>query len=156
MPSIIWFKTCNSFLHLRGNCLLKRADYTSGAGTAYPSGAPEFTPGFQWSSCYSIYSFMCIFCRSLFVLLYFFFLLAIVLSVLRYTDYDHPFAIFKLFLHSVKKKLEQKLPKCTKFIHLYICTMKPNRAVAVVISLSSILLDILCIFLCMSGSVIFI
>ena len=24
---------------------------TSGAGTAYPSGAPEFTRGFQWGSC---------------------------------------------------------------------------------------------------------
>jgi hypothetical protein len=39
-------------------------------------------------------SFM--FCRS-FVLLYFF-LLAIVLSVLRYTDSDYPFGIFKLLL----------------------------------------------------------
>ena len=44
---------------------------TSGAGTAYPSGAPEFTPGFQWGSCYPIYSFMCMCCRSLFVLLCF-------------------------------------------------------------------------------------
>jgi ABC-type Co2+ transport system permease subunit len=34
------------------------------------------------------------FCRSLFVL----FLLAIVLSVLRFTDSDYPFGIFKLFL----------------------------------------------------------
>ena len=40
-------------------------------------------------SCYSIFSLMCMFCRSLFVLLYFFFL-AIVLSVLlRYTDSDY-------------------------------------------------------------------
>ena len=40
-------------------------------------------------------SLMCIFCRSLFVL----FLLAIVLSVLlRLTDSDYPFGIFKLFL----------------------------------------------------------
>jgi hypothetical protein len=31
-----------------------------------------------------------------------FFLLAIVLSVLRYTDYDYPFGIFKLFLLKVK------------------------------------------------------
>ena len=46
---------------------------TSGAGTAYPTGAPEFTPGFQWCSCYSIFGFICIFCRSLFVFLYFFF-----------------------------------------------------------------------------------
>jgi hypothetical protein len=40
---------------------------TSGTGIAYPSGAPEFT------SCYSILSFICMFYRSLFVLLYFFF-----------------------------------------------------------------------------------
>jgi len=33
-----------------------------------------------------------VFCRSVFVLL------AIVLSVLRYTDSDYPFCIFKLFL----------------------------------------------------------
>ena len=30
-------------------------------------------PGFYWVSCYSILSFMCMFCRSLFVLLSFFF-----------------------------------------------------------------------------------
>ena len=47
--------------------------FTSRAGTVYLSGAPEFTPGFQWGSCYSIFSFICMFCRSLFVLLYFFF-----------------------------------------------------------------------------------
>ena len=49
---------------------------TSGEGTAYPSKAPEFNHGFQWGSCYSIFSFTCMFCRSLFVLL------AIVLSPL--------------------------------------------------------------------------
>ena len=57
-------------------CIHYYAD--SGAGTVYPSGAHEFTYGFQWGSCYSIFSFMCMFCRSLFVLL------AIVLSVLWY------------------------------------------------------------------------
>ena len=47
-------------------------------------------------SCYSIFSFMCVFCRLLFVL----FLLVIVLSVLlRYTDSDYPFGIFKLFFY---------------------------------------------------------
>ena len=46
--------------------------FTSGAGTAYHSGAPEITPGFQWGSYYSIFSFLYFFCRSLFVLLYFF------------------------------------------------------------------------------------
>ena len=45
---------------------------TSGAGTACPSGAPGFTPGFYWGSCCSIFSFMCMFCRSLFVLLHIF------------------------------------------------------------------------------------
>jgi len=53
-------------------------------------------------SCYSIFSFMCMFCRSLCVL----FLLAIVFSVLlRYTDSDYSFGIFKLFLF-----------KCTRFL----------------------------------------
>jgi hypothetical protein len=32
----------------------------SGAGTAYPSTAHEFTPDFYWGLCYSIFSFMCI------------------------------------------------------------------------------------------------
>ena len=35
---------------------------TSGAGTFYPSGAPEFTSDFQWGSCYSIFSFIYMFC----------------------------------------------------------------------------------------------
>ena len=44
----------------------------------------------------------CMFCRSLFVLLYFFFL-AIVLSVLpRYTDSDYPFGILKTLLNIVR------------------------------------------------------
>ena len=46
-----------NLLRLEGN--LNRVITTgtsSGAGTAYPSGAPEFTPGF-----YSIFSFMCMF-----------------------------------------------------------------------------------------------
>jgi hypothetical protein len=30
-----------------------------GAGTANPFGTPEFTPGFQWGSCCSIFSFLC-------------------------------------------------------------------------------------------------
>ena len=31
---------------------------TSGPGTVYPSMAPEFTHGFQWGSCFSIFSFL--------------------------------------------------------------------------------------------------
>ena len=50
-------------------------------------------PVFLWGSSYSIFSFMCMFCRSLFVLL------TNVLSLLlRFTDSDYPFGIFKLFL----------------------------------------------------------
>ena len=36
-------------------------------------GTPAFNPGIQLGSCYSIFSFMCMFCRLLFVLLSFFF-----------------------------------------------------------------------------------
>ena len=43
---------------------------TSGAGTAHLSGTPEFTPGFKWGSLNSIFSCMCMFFTSLFVLLY--------------------------------------------------------------------------------------
>ena len=38
----------------------------------YKNSAPEFTPGFKWGSCYSIFSFIFMFFRSLFVLLSFF------------------------------------------------------------------------------------
>jgi hypothetical protein len=56
----------------------------SGAGTSYPSGALEFIPGFYWGSFYSIFSFMCMFCRSLFVLSYFSFGHCVVCSSLIY------------------------------------------------------------------------
>ena len=51
-----------------------------GAGTAYPSGAPEFTPGFQSGSCYSIFSFLCSVLQIVVVFLYFFFWLLRCLS----------------------------------------------------------------------------
>jgi hypothetical protein len=35
---------------------------TSGAGTAYPSGAPEFIPSLLWGSCYLIFSCICMLC----------------------------------------------------------------------------------------------
>ena len=67
----------------------------SGAGAIFPSGAPDFTPGFQWGSCYSIFSFMCNVLQIV-VCPFVLFLLAIVLSVLlRFTDSDYPFGIFK-------------------------------------------------------------
>ena len=63
---------------------------------AYTSGAPESTPGFQ---CYSCYSILYMYVLQIVVCPFVLFLLAIVLSVLlRYTDSDYPFGIFKLFL----------------------------------------------------------
>ena len=70
----------------------------SGAGTAYPSGAPEFTPGFQWDSCCSIFCFLCNVLQ-ITVCPFVLFHLPIVFSVrLPFTDSDYPFGIFKLFL----------------------------------------------------------
>jgi hypothetical protein len=46
---------------------------------------------------------ICICCRSLFFLLYFF-LLAIMLSVLRYADSIYPFGVFKLSLRTFLHK----------------------------------------------------
>jgi hypothetical protein len=94
--------TCKHFLVLSSFMIYHRVckyinttGITSGAGTCYPSVAHEFTSGFYWSSRYSIFSFICMFSSSLFVL----FLLPIVLSVLlRYPYSDYPFGVFKLFL----------------------------------------------------------
>jgi len=68
---------------------------TSGAGTAYPSGAHEFTPvlvEIVWLDLY--FSVWCFVDRCSSPSL-----MAIVFSVrLRLTDSDYPFGIFKLFL----------------------------------------------------------
>ena len=71
-------------------------------------------PRFLVGSCYSIISFMCMFCWSLFVLLSFsfghcvvcpFFLLAIVLSVLRFTTSNYiPLYYLQTCLDRYKKK----------------------------------------------------
>ena len=61
--------------------LLIQAILLEEQGTAYPSGAHDFTPGFQCGSWYFIFSFMCICCRS-FYCTFVLFLLAIILSVL--------------------------------------------------------------------------
>ena len=53
------------------------------------------SPGFQWVSCCSIFSFLC---NVLEIIVCLFFLLVIVLSVLRLTDSGYSFDIFKLFL----------------------------------------------------------
>jgi len=75
---------------------INTTDATSGAGTAYPFGAPEFTPGFsRVRITRSIVLCVCFVVRCLS-----FCLLAIALCVLlRLTYYDCLFGIFKLLLH---------------------------------------------------------
>ena len=79
----------------------------NGAGTAYPSGAPDFTPntGFSRVRVNRSLVFSVVFCRSLFVLLDFFFR---PLCCLFFFDicgfWWHPFGIFKLFLQIMFEK----------------------------------------------------
>ena len=80
-------------------------------GTAYPSGAPEFTIGFKWGSFTRSLVLCVLFCRSLFVLLSLFFwqlyclsfdyrfvitpLVSSNSSCRRHTQYTTPFSIFE-------------------------------------------------------------
>ena len=91
----------SSFMTYRRFCIYQyTTSGTSGAGTAYPSGAPEFTHGFLWGSCFSISSFMCnVFVNRCFCFLIF--LITIVLNVLWFTDCDYTSCIFKLFLYDM-------------------------------------------------------
>jgi hypothetical protein len=91
-----------------GNCLITLLAYhldcnksnttgvTSGTGTTYPSSAHEFTPVFSGVRVTRfIASCVCFvdgcFC---FLLCFLYFMSSV---VLRYTDSDYPFGIFKLF-----------------------------------------------------------
>ena len=78
-----------------------------GTGTDKPSGVPEFTPGFQWSSCCSILSFLCSVLKII-VCPFALFLFTIVLSVLlRFTASDYPFrsSNFSFTLNFIKYKI---------------------------------------------------
>jgi len=66
--------------------------------------AHTFAPSFWWGSCCSVFSFMCMFCRSLFVLLYFFFWPLCCLFFNIWIDY--PFGIFKLFFIQIPATLK--------------------------------------------------
>ena len=62
--------------------------------------------------------FMCMFCRSLFVLLY---ILAVVLSVLlRYTNSDSPFGIFKHFVYYKHRSTLKNRSVCDRKSHQYL------------------------------------
>ena len=71
----------------------------------YPSGAPEFIPGFSGVRVARSLVFYAMLYRSFFFL----FVLTIVLSVLlRIMDTDYPFVIFKLFLlYFIDEKIPQ-------------------------------------------------
>ena len=76
---------------------INTTDATSGAGAAYLSGATDFTPSFSGVRVTRSLVFYACFVEP--CLSFCTFLLAIVLSVLlRYTDSDYPFGIFKLLL----------------------------------------------------------
>ena len=68
----------------------------SETGTVYPSGAPEFTPGFEWASCYSIFILYVCFVYRCLSFCVFPFGHCIFWSSSIYSDY--PVGIFKLFL----------------------------------------------------------
>ena len=87
-----YFSVLSSFMAYHQACnQINTTGVTSGAGTSYPSGEPEFTPSFLQGSCYSIFY---MYVLQIVVCSFVLFLLAILLSVLhRFTD----FRIFKLF-----------------------------------------------------------
>ena len=95
----------------------KKTSTNSGAGTVYSSGAPEFTPSFQWGSCCSIISFL-FSVLQIVVCPFGLFLLAIALSILQFTTFNFSFGIFKLFLPIVLYLITYKVKvKC--FIACY-------------------------------------
>ena len=56
------------------------------------------SPCLWWGQCYSVSSFMCMFCRSLYVILSFFLLIIVLYALLRLRDCSYLFSIFKPFL----------------------------------------------------------
>jgi len=56
------------------------------------------SPCLWWGQCYSVSSFMCMFCRSLYVILSFLLLIIVLYVLLRLRDFSYLFSIFKPFL----------------------------------------------------------
>ena len=87
------FMLLNLFFYVK--CVVDSSNtmgVTRGEETAYPSGAPEFTPILSGVHVSRSLVFCVVFCRSLFVLLVIMFFV-----LLRFTDSDYPFSIFKPF-----------------------------------------------------------
>ena len=80
-----------------------------GAGTAYPPGSHELTPGFSGVHVDRPIVSCVVLCRSLIVSL------AIVLTVvLRFTASNYPFSIFKLFLETTLHRVH--VWSCLSFV----------------------------------------
>jgi hypothetical protein len=71
IPGPIWKMSCNDIL-IDIIRVTRRVSLVEQEQLTLPEHL-SLSPVFSVVSCYSIFSFMCIFCRSLFVLLYFFF-----------------------------------------------------------------------------------
>jgi len=113
-------------------------------GTAYLSGALEFTPVFYWGSCYSTFSFMCMICRSLFVFLFFFFWP--LCCLFRFTDSNYPFGIFKLFF-SLSVKIRQGVGiRYTSLCTFYCNTSSVNPSSVNRVGTFEVIFTLLCLF----------
>jgi hypothetical protein len=64
---------------------------------------------------YSIFISMCMFCRSLFVLLSFFFLVIVLSVLLRFMDSNYPIGIFKLILQSCTVYMKSYARACVQY-----------------------------------------
>ena len=95
---------------------------TSGAGNAYPSGAPEFTPSFS-GVCVTRSLVLCV-CFVDRCLSFCLFHLAIVVSVLRFTDYHYPFGIFKFFLKELTVYCRNSRFKKIKTFYIKCCVYR--------------------------------
>ena len=151
----------SSFMTYHRRCnQINTTSPTSGAGPAYPSGAPEIcTPDFQWGSCYSIFSFMCMFCRSLFVLLSFFFWplcclsfdLRILITPLVSSNSFYHFFLFDEF----PTPCTPKKPRCSFFESYFMLNMKrllsidDKKVILIKDHFDVQILDLHCVFPCM-------
>ena len=87
---------------------VKKTGATNGTATSYLFEAPERTNGFCWGLCYSIFSFMYMFCRWLFIIFSFFSLLFSCLSFFDLRILITPFIYSNFFCISNSYKLLNK------------------------------------------------
>ena len=91
---------------------------TSGAGTAYPFGSPEFTPNIFVGFVLPNLQFYVCFVDSCLQLLSISFWSFCFSALLQITDFDYPFGIFKLFLQKYHINMN---------VHLYIKSVESKE-----------------------------